>query len=61
MFIGSDLRSVLQHIDAAIGWTSGFLVAKITKATWLQQNVDKYCGTLTFSLLVLSIKKGERN
>lgn len=60
MFIGSDGRSVLQHIDAAIGWMSGFLVAKIIKATWLQEdskmrkktNLDKYCGTFTFSLLV---------
>lgn len=50
MFISSDLRSVLQHIDAAIGWTSGFLVAKIIKATWLQMdskmrkktNLDKH-------------------
>lgn len=66
MFIGSDLRSVLQHIDAAIGWTSGFLVAKIIKETWLQPmiqklekkpNLDKYCGTFTFSLLVLPIKR----
>lgn len=65
MFIGSDLGSVLQHIDAAIGWTCGFLVAKIIKATWLQMdskmrkknNLDKNCGTFTFSLLVLSIKR----
>lgn len=62
MFIGSDLRSVLQHIDAAIGWTSGFLVAKIIKATddtkvRKKPNLDKYCGTFTFSLLVLPIKR----